>query len=127
MKVYELSISEDLPATQRLSTKKSGVIESPEPIQVYRSDPEGPAQEGAEPNQVEADKDRATPGRDCSMMADSLPAASGRRPIQRTISSAPMFMVLVEDITESSNVGHVEAWLTTIKALFAEAYNAVPV
>uniref|UniRef100_M4B8Y9 Uncharacterized protein n=1 Tax=Hyaloperonospora arabidopsidis (strain Emoy2) TaxID=559515 RepID=M4B8Y9_HYAAE len=38
-------------------------------------------------------------------MADSLPAASGRRPIQRTISSAPMFMVLVEDITESSNTG----------------------
>ncbi|TDH65805.1 uncharacterized protein CCR75_009025 [Bremia lactucae] len=100
---------------------------SPEHYEAGRLDPEVPVQEGAKVNLEKAGEDRATIRDGTAVKATSILPAPGRQQSQRTISSVDMFEALVEDMAESPNVGQVEAWRTTIKALFAEANSAVPV
>uniref|UniRef100_A0AAV1V5D7 Uncharacterized protein n=1 Tax=Peronospora matthiolae TaxID=2874970 RepID=A0AAV1V5D7_9STRA len=55
------------------------------------------------------------------------PSPPPRQAPIRQVSSEAMFSALVGDMKESPNVGHVEAWIQTIRQLFAEAYATVPV
>uniref|UniRef100_A0AAV1URP6 Uncharacterized protein n=1 Tax=Peronospora matthiolae TaxID=2874970 RepID=A0AAV1URP6_9STRA len=55
------------------------------------------------------------------------PSPHPRQAPIRRVSSEAMFSALVGDMKESPNVGHVEAWIQTIRQLFAEAYATVPV
>lgn len=119
--------TEVLPALQQLSAERSGVIGSSQSLQADRTSPNGPVQEGAGPDKAETSEDQATPSMDCPGLANSRPGVSGRQPSQRAVSSTEMFEALVEDMAESPNVGQVEAWRTTIKTLFAKAFNAVSV
>uniref|UniRef100_A0AAV1UGC7 Uncharacterized protein n=1 Tax=Peronospora matthiolae TaxID=2874970 RepID=A0AAV1UGC7_9STRA len=54
------------------------------------------------------------------------PSPPPRQTPIRRVSSDAMFSALVGDMKESPNVGLVDAWIQTIRQLFAEAYAEVP-